>query len=217
MMLEAIQPTRDPGWVLSHDGYHVLTETAVESRFALGNGFLGMRASRPVSRGPTWVSWLGYIRWASWPRCYVADLFDRPNTVPPVPALVPVADWSRVRLVLDDKPQMLLDGEYLASLRQLDLRRGLLLSDLSYRAHAGITLSAGELRLVSQADRSVALQLLRFSLDRDGIDVMLEANFAMAGLGMEPLQLDRDVCAWRTEGSGKSVAMAGSVTLRADG
>ena len=216
-MHEAIQPTRDPGWVLNHDGYHVLTETAVESRFAIGNGFLGMRASRPVSRGPTWVSWLGYIRWASWPRCYVAGLFDRPNTVPPVPALVPVADWSRVRLVLDDKPQLLLDGEYLASLRQLDLRRGLLLSDLSYRAHAGITITAGELRLVSQADRAVALQLLRFSFDRDGIDVMLEANFAMAGLGMEPLQLDRDVCAWRTEGSGKSVAMAGSATLRADG
>ena len=139
-MHEAMQPTPDPGWVLTHEGYNVLTENAVESRFALGNGFLGMRASRPVSRGPTWVSWLGYIRWASWPRCYVAGLFDRPNTVPPVPALVPVADWSRLRLVLDDKPQMLLDGEFLASVRQLDLRRGLLLADMSYRAHAGITL-----------------------------------------------------------------------------
>ena len=156
------------GWVLTHEGYNVLTENAVESRFALGNGFLGMRASRPVSRGPTWVSWLGYIRWASWPRCYVAGLFDRPNTVPPVPALVPVADWSRVRLVLDDSPQLLLDGEFLASVRQLDMRRGILLSDLSYRAHAGITISGGELRLVSLADRAVALQLLRFSLDRDG-------------------------------------------------
>jgi trehalose/maltose hydrolase-like predicted phosphorylase len=176
-----------------------------------------MRASRPVSRGPTWVSWLGHIRWASWPRCYVAGLFDRPNTVPPVPALVPVADWSRVKLVLDGNPQLLLDGEFLASVRQLDMRRGILLSDLSYRAHAGITICSGELRLVSLADRAVALQLLRFSLDRDGIDVTLEANFAMAGMGMEPLQLDRDVCAWRTEGSGKAVAMAGSVTLRADG
>jgi trehalose/maltose hydrolase-like predicted phosphorylase len=86
MMLEPLTPTQEPGWVLSHDGYHILTENAVESRFALGNGFLGMRASRPVSRGPTWVSWLGYIRWASWPRCYVAGLFDRPNTVPAVPA-----------------------------------------------------------------------------------------------------------------------------------
>jgi len=163
------------------------------------------------------VSWLGYIRWASWPRCYVAGLFDRPNTVPPVPALVPVADWSHVTLVLDGNPQLLLDGEFLASVRQLDMRRGILLSDLSYRAHAGITICSGELRLVSLADRAVALQLLRFSLDRDGIDVTLEANFAMAGMGMEPLQLDRDVCAWRTEGSGKAVAMAGSVTLQADG
>ena len=62
---------------------------------------------------------------------YVAGLFDRPNTVPPVPALVPVADWSRVRLVVDDKPQPLLDGEFLASVRSLDLRRGVLLADLS--------------------------------------------------------------------------------------
>ncbi|HEX2336789.1 MAG TPA: glycosyl hydrolase family 65 protein [Hyphomicrobiaceae bacterium] len=216
-MMQALQPTQDSSWVLTHEGYNVLTENAVESRFALGNGFLGMRASRPVSRGPTWVSWLGHIRWASWPRCYVAGLFDRPNTVPPVPALVPVADWSRVTLVLDGNPQLLLDGEFLASARQLDMRRGILLSDLSYRAHAGITICSGELRLVSLADRALALQLLRFSLDRDGIDVTLEANFAMAGMGMEPLQLDRDVCAWRTEGSGKAVAMAGSVTLRADG
>jgi trehalose/maltose hydrolase-like predicted phosphorylase len=216
-MRQALQPTQDSSWVLTHEGYNVLTENAVESRFALGNGFLGMRASRPVSRGPTWVSWLGHIRWASWPRCYVAGLFDRPNTVPPVPALVPVADWSRVTLVLDGNPQLLLDGEFLASVRQLDMRRGILLSDLSYRAHAGITICSGELRLVSLADRAMALQLLRFSLDRGGIDVTLEANFAMAGMGMEPLQLDRDVCAWRTEGSGKAVAMAGSVTLRADG
>jgi trehalose/maltose hydrolase-like predicted phosphorylase len=216
-MMQALELTQDPSWVLTHEGYNVLTENAVESRFALGNGFLGMRASRPVSRGPTWVSWQGYVRWASWPRCYVAGLFDRPNTVPPVPALAPVADWSRVRLVLDDNPQLMLDGEFLASVRQLDMRRGILLSDLSYRAHAGITISSGELRLVSLADRSVALQLLRFSLDRDGIDVMLEANFAMAGMGMEPLQLDRDVCAWRTEGSHRAVAMAGSVTLLADG
>src|SRR6201993_3609444 len=123
-MLEALQSTKDPSWVLSHEGYNVLTESAPESRFAFGNGFLGMRAARSVSRGPTWVGWLGYIKWASWPRCYVAGLFDMPNTEPPVPALVPVADWSRVRLVLDDNPQLMMDGEFLSSVRQLDLRRG---------------------------------------------------------------------------------------------
>ena len=53
-MLEALQPTQDPAWVLTHEGYNVLTESAVESRFAFGNGFLGMRAARSFSRGPTW-------------------------------------------------------------------------------------------------------------------------------------------------------------------
>ena len=124
-MRNAIEPTHDPRWVLTHEGYNVATENAVESRFALGNGFLGMRASRPVSRGPTWVSWLGYIRWASWPRCYIAGLFDQPNTVPPVPALVPVADWSHLRIVLDDQPHLLMEGDFISSVRQLDMRRGL--------------------------------------------------------------------------------------------
>ena len=50
-MLEALQPAKDPGWVLTHEGYNVMTENAVESRFALGDGFLGMRASRPVICG----------------------------------------------------------------------------------------------------------------------------------------------------------------------
>ncbi|HEY2620066.1 MAG TPA: glycosyl hydrolase family 65 protein [Acetobacteraceae bacterium] len=214
-MHEALEPTRDARWVLYHHGYSVLTESAVESRFALSNGFLGMRASRAVSRGPTWLSWLGYVRWTSWPRCYVAGLFDRPNTEPPVPALVPVADWSRVRILLDGKPQLLREGENLAGARMLDLRRGALLSELSHRSPEGITIAGSELRLVSMADRALGLQLLRFSLDRSGVDVKLEASFALAGLGMEPTRLDPDLGAWHAEGSGKGVAMAGAATLRA--
>lgn len=212
-----LKPTQDPGWVLSYDGYNVLNESAIESRFAFGNGFLGMRAARSVSRGPTWVSWLGYSRWASWPRCYVAGLFDVPNTEPPVPALVPVADWSRVRILLDDEPLLAREGEVLLGTRKLDLRRGLLLSAWTHRTPAGITATGRELRLLSLADRATGLQFLRFSLDRDGVDVRLEASFAMAGLGMEPMRLEQDLGAWRMEGSGKGVAMTGLATLRVEG
>src|SRR4051794_2830181 len=118
-MRDALEATQASGWVLSHEGYNVLTESAVESRLAFGNGFLGMRAARSVSRGPTWVAWLGYSRWASWPRCYVAGLFDMPNTEPPVPALVPVADWSRVRILLDGEPLLAREGEVLLGTRKL--------------------------------------------------------------------------------------------------
>jgi len=214
-MLDVMAPTRDPDWVLYHEGYGVLSESAVESRFALANGFLGVRAARAVSRGPTWVSWLGHIKWASWPRCYVAGLFDRPNTEPPVPALVPVADWPRVRILLNGTAQLLSDGEILAGRRVLDLHRGVLLSELAHRTPSGITLAGRELRLVSMADRAVGLQILRFSMDRDGADVRLEAGFAMAGLGMEPIRLEPDFGVWRTEVTVKSVAMAGAATLRA--
>ena len=188
-MRDAQEPTQDSDWILSHEGYNVLTESAVESRLAFGNGFLGMRAARSVSRGPTWVAWLGYSRWASWPRCYVAGLFDMPNTEPPVPALVPVADWSRVRILLDGEPLLAREGEVLLGTRKLDMRRGVLVSAWTHRTPAGITATGRELRLLSLADRAAGLQLLQFSLDRDGVDVRLEASFAMAGLGMEPVLL----------------------------
>ena len=194
-MRDALEPTPDSSWVLSHEGYHVLTESAVESRFALGNGFLGMRAARSVSRGPTWLSWLGFIRWASWPRCYVAGLFDIPNTEPPVPALVPIADWSRVRVLLDGDPLLAREGAMLAGMRRLDLRRGVLLSSWTHRNPAGTTVTGRELRLLSRADCSAGLQLLQLSLDRDGVEVALEASFALAGLGMEPTRLDEDLAA----------------------
>jgi trehalose/maltose hydrolase-like predicted phosphorylase len=217
MMEAALHPTEDRGWVLSHEGYDVLTESAVESRFAFGNGFLGMRAARSVSRGPTWVAWLGYSRWASWPRCYVAGLFDVPNIEPPVPALVPVADWSRIRILLNGEPLLAREGEVRHGMRELDMRRGVLLSSWTHRSPAGITVEGRELRLLSLADRAVGLQLMWLSLDQDGVDVRIEASFALAGLGMEPMRLDDDLGAWRLEGTNKGVAMTGTATLRLAG
>lgn len=214
-MHNVMRPTDDPKWTLTHEGCSVFTESALESRFALGNGFLGTRGSRSHTRGPTWVSWLGNIKWASWPRCYVAGLFDWPNMVRPVPVLMPVADWSRFRIVLDGKPHLLWGGTHLAIARTLDLHRGELFTETTYRTDGGIIIRGNELRLVSQADRSVGLQLVRFSLDRDGVDVLLEASFGMGGLDMEPLWLEPDLGAWRTQNSERGVAMAGAVTLRA--
>lgn len=213
-MPDLLEPTADPAWVLSQEGYNVLTESGVESRFALGNGFLGMRASRSINRRPTWVSWLGYIRWAAWPRCYVAGLFDVPNTEPPVPALVPVPDWSRVRLMLGDAPLSAQQAELQHQVRRLDMRRGALVSDWSVRARDGFTVRGRELRILSQDDRATGLQVLRIALDRDGLDVRLGASFALAGLDMDALELDREGGCWRTEASGKRLAIVGEASLR---
>ena len=216
-MRTAMQPTDDPCWVLHHHGTNILREGGIESRFAIGNGFLGVRAARAVSRGPTWMAWLRTLNWASWPRTYVAGLFDTPNTDPPVPALVPVADWLRVRILLDGDALLLRRGTVLAHRRTLDMRRGLLLAEWRQRTPSGVVALVRTLRLVSQADRALGLQWLHLELDRDDVEVTLQASFESAGLGMEPVRMKSELGVWRTTDSNQAVAMAGAATLMLDG
>lgn len=116
-MQRALEPTADSDWVLEEHGYDPLRESDIKSRFAIGNGFLGVRGARAVSRGPMWVSWMHTFNWSSWPRTYVAGLFDTPNIEPPVPALVPAADWLRVHVRLNDEPLQLRAGHMLSHCR----------------------------------------------------------------------------------------------------
>ena len=74
---------------MEDSGYDPHREVDLESRMAIGNGFLGVRGAREVSRGSMWVSWSHTLNWATWPRTYVAGLFETPEIEPPVPALVP--------------------------------------------------------------------------------------------------------------------------------
>jgi HAD superfamily hydrolase (TIGR01509 family) len=216
-MRDTMQAIDDPDWLLSEHGYSPLREPGIESRFAVSNGFLGVRASRAVSRGPSWMTWQASLAWASWPRTYVAGLFDTPNTDPAVPALVPAADWLRVRITLDGQTLLLRRGRTLRHCRTLDMRRGLLLAEWQQRVPAGVVAHLRTLRLVSQAERALGLQLLTLALDRDGVEVDLEASFEAAGLGMLPVASAPELGVWQTTESGKLLAMAGAVTLSLDG
>ena len=146
---QALEPTRDHDWLLVEQSYDPLRESSVESRFAVSNGFLGVRGARAISRGPTWVSWLHTFRWASWPRTYVAGLFDTPNTEPPVPALVPVADWLRLRVLLERQAPAATLRRHAGHQRILDMRRGVMLTEWRQRDPSGIVVRVRTLRLVS--------------------------------------------------------------------
>ena len=74
---------------LKRMGYDPLREGSLESRFAISNGFLGIRGARAITRG---------ARWVVPPHTYVAGLFDTPGTKPAIPELVPAADWLQVRI-----------------------------------------------------------------------------------------------------------------------
>ena len=216
-MRDAFTPTADPAWTLVNETYDVRRETSVEARFAIGNGFLGVRAARAVSRASIWLSFMRGQTWASWPRTYVAGLFDAPDTDPPVPALVPLADWRRVRIAIDDEPLLLRTGETLQHRRTLDMRRGLLFADWRQRTPAGASVRVQTLSLVSLAERAIGLQLLQVEIDGKPSQVTLEASFEGAGLGMATLRQEQDLGFWRAEQSGRTLAMAGQAALTATG
>ena len=201
-MQQALEPTQDRDWLLIEQTYDPLRESSVESRFAVSNGFLGVRGSRAISRGPTWVSWLHTFRWASWPRTYVAGLFDTPNTEPAVPALVPVADWLRLRILVNGKPLLQRTGETLSHRRILDMRRGVMLTDWRQRDPSGVVVRVRTLRLVSRAERALGLQLVGIEVEQGEAGVTVEARFDEAGQGLDPVHLEPGLGVWRTEQSG---------------
>ena len=65
---------------MEQDGYQAALEHEVESHFAIGNGFLGVRTS------------LEQPTLASRPRTFIAGLFDAPPSEVPLPELVPGPD-----------------------------------------------------------------------------------------------------------------------------
>jgi trehalose/maltose hydrolase-like predicted phosphorylase len=217
-MLQALEPTADPDWLLSEQGYDPVREISIESRFTVSNGFLGVRGARAISRGPTWVSWLHHLKWASWPRTFVAGLFDTPNIEPPVPALVPLPDWLRVRILLDGQPILQHLGEKLEYQRFLDMRRGALLTRWRQRLSSGAVVKVMTYRAVSMADRRLGVQLIRLQFENDiPHEVGFEARFSQMGGGLDADRLEQDLGLWRTEQSGKSLAIACTASLQLNG
>jgi trehalose/maltose hydrolase-like predicted phosphorylase len=94
-MADDLEPTADPGWVIQEQGFDPLRERGIESRFSVGNGFLGVRGVPPIRCDQAW---------ASRPRTFIAGLFDAPNILPAVPALVSGPDWVGVTILVDGEP-----------------------------------------------------------------------------------------------------------------
>ena len=104
-------PTDDPGWILVEQGFTLAREHEVESLFAIGNGYVGCRAS--LAEGGA----------LSAPATFVAGVFDtKPGSVP---ELTPVGDWTRLSAVIESQPLLLDRGHNLEHRRILDMREGI--------------------------------------------------------------------------------------------
>ncbi len=207
-MQHALEPTADPAWVLDAEGYDPLREGSVESRFAISNGFLGVRAARAITRG---------ARWVVPPRTYVAGLFDTAGTERAVPGLVPAADWLHVRILLPGGPWVTHPGDVSSHRMTLDMQRGVVLTEGDQRRPPQLHLHGHTLRLVSRCEPAVGLQLIQLVFDIGEVKVTLEASFEGINLGLVSERLDQDLGVWRAQHSGKGLAMATGSSLQVDG
>ena len=48
---QILQPTNDLAWILEFEGYDQLRQSSLDSRFAISNGFLGVKGGRVTTRG----------------------------------------------------------------------------------------------------------------------------------------------------------------------
>ncbi len=207
-MERALEPTADPAWVVDQHGFDSLRDSSRQSRFAISNGFLGVPGGRAVNRGAGSVVA---------PRTYVAGLFDILSAEQPIPGLVPAADWLRVHISLPGEPLVPHPDKVSFHHRTLDLRRGALLTEDRLAVASGVAIRLRVLRLVSLDDRAIGLQLIRMAVEAGDVEVTLEASFEGLEFGLVAEKLDRDLGLWRTNASGKRLAMAASSSLHVDG
>ncbi len=207
-MKQALEPTADAAWVLNDDGCDPLRESDRETRFTVSNGLIGARASGAVNRSPQRVMS---------PSIYVAGLFDTPDTDQPVPELVSAPDWLQVHIALPGGPLVQHFGDGPSHPLTLDMRRGVLLTECRLVDGSAVSLRLSLLRLVSQDQRSLGLQLLHLEVDQGETDITLEASFEGIDRDLISERLENEFGVWRTHHSGKSLAMAAAVALRVDG
>ena len=192
----------DADWLIVDDGGDVLRARDVEARLSIGNGFLGSRGARDVGRGPAWVSATPSLTPLSWPRSYIAGLYDTPDAMPGVPVLMPVPDWSRIRVQVNG---VTLRG---AARQSLDLRHSLLMAE----CEADPAVHLRSLRFISAADRAVAVQVVEIAARAD-CTITLEAWFDTAMVGLQQIETGAGFGAWRGERSPLCAGIAAEALL----
>jgi trehalose/maltose hydrolase-like predicted phosphorylase len=207
-MAKALKPPADPAWTLTADGYDPLRHGSIESRYAISNGFLGVRGTRSTTRGD---------RWIAPPRTYVAGLFDKPGGDFAQPELVPAPDWLKVCIILPSGPLAPHPGAVPSHRMTLDLGRGALLSEWTLLKAPEVNIRLSTLRFVSMSERAIGLQLIQLEIEDGKAEIKLEASFEGLNIGLASVEFDQSLGVWRTLHSVKGLAMAAASSLQLDG
>ena len=204
----ALTSTDDCDWIIEEAGYDPLREGSRGSRFAISNGFLGVRGARAIHRGG---------RWVGTSRTLVAGLFDTPDEEHGIPGLIAAPNWLQVRILLEGVPLTHKPRDGKSQHRVLDLRRGLLLTDARLCDADVISVRLRSLHLASLSHRAIGLQLIQMEFERGEGEVTLNVAVGVSDSGLLPERIEQGLGVWNTTSSGKSLAMATALSLNIDG
>jgi alpha,alpha-trehalose phosphorylase len=150
----------DP-WRLVERSYSTTDLGLTETLFALGNGYLGMRANPEEGRDAhshgTFLN--GFHE--TWRIKHAEDAFGFAKTGQ---TIVNVPDAKLIKLYVDDEPLLLADADLDSYERSVDFRNGVLTRDLVWRTPAGKRVRVSSQRMVSLVHRHLAVLTFEVTL-----------------------------------------------------
>ncbi|HWE19956.1 MAG TPA: glycoside hydrolase family 65 protein, partial [Hyphomicrobiaceae bacterium] len=194
-------PGADPGWVLIEDGVDPAREREIESLFALGNGYLGTRAS------------IGEGGRRSHPATFIAGIFVADGGLGPRLAVLP--HWLHIAVTVEGQLLSFDGGCLLAYRRALDLRRGILWREWRQEDPSGRVTRLACCQLASLADRHVLLQSVAITAENFAGKINLTARLGPSKetrTDVEQVRAQSGALLMRV--SGKEVAIAAASELQ---
>ena len=153
-----IRPPRDlfptEPWSISETRFEPRFLEQLETIYALGNGFLGLRGdfeeAMPVSKPGVVLN--GFYE--TWPIVYGEEAYGYARTGQ---TIVNVTDGKIIRLYVDDEPLEINKSQLLHFRRKLDWRSGTLDREILWETSAGQQIEIKSRRMVSMVHRHLAL------------------------------------------------------------
>jgi kojibiose phosphorylase len=142
---------RDAAWLIDEPGFDVAREHEIESCLSIASGYVGSRGS--IAEGTS----------VSRPATFLAGAFELSSDPSPVPELLIVPDWGRLRFVIEGESFSVETSVTRHHRRVLDLRRGVLLRDCTAQGSQGHLTRLRTLQAASLADRHVFIEGVELS------------------------------------------------------
>ena len=194
-------PGADPGWLLIEEGVDPAREREIESLFALGNGYLGTRAS------------IGDGGRLSHPATFIAGIYVADGGLGPRLAVLP--HWLHLEMRVEDQLLSLDAGRVLAHRRTLDLRRGILWREWRQEDPSGRITRSVYHQLASLADRHLLLQSMAITAENYAGKISLTARLGPSEATRTDVERRRpESGALVMHVSGKEVAIAAASELQ---